>query len=248
MPVLRWALRLHKWIALIVGVQVLLWVTGGVVMSVIPIERVRGEHHTPPVVASALPLGEVLSLDEAATRAAIIPTKAELRASPRGPVWVLSPAQGDAVAVDAQSGARLDPFDAESAKRYARHSYVGSGKPVRAELLPKAPQETGKEGPLWRVDFDDEERTALYLSPQTGETISRRSNLWRFYDFFWRLHIMDWTKGENFNHPLLIAAALIALGTVISGFVLLWLRLERDVAKWRALRAAKHSTPYPSPS
>lgn len=243
MPVLRWALQLHKWIAVIVGVQVLLWVTGGVVMSVIPIERVRGEHHAPAVKPSALPLGDVLSLAEAARRAAIVPSKAELKATPRGPVWLLTPTKGDPVPVDARSGARLAEFDARAAKRYARSAYLGSGAPVRAELLGQVPQETGKDGPLWRVDFDDAERTALYLSPQTGETVSRRSNLWRFYDFFWRLHIMDWTKGENFNHPLLIAAALIALGTVISGFVLLWLRLERDVAKWRALRAAKHSTP-----
>jgi len=242
MPVLRWALQLHKWIALIIGVQVLLWVTGGVVMSVIPIERVRGEHHTPPVVGRALPLGDVLPLGEAAKRAAVTPSKAELRPSPRGPVWVLTLTKGDPVAVDARSGVRLGAFDALAAKRYAQQSYVGSGKPVRAELLPKAPQETGKEGPLWRVDFDDEERTALYLSPQTGEAVSRRSDLWRFYDFFWRLHIMDWTKGENFNHPLIIAAALLALGTVIAGFVLLWLRLERDFKKWRAASAAKAAT------
>lgn len=243
MPVLRWALQLHKWIALIIGVQVFLWVTGGVVMSVIPIERVRGEHHAPTRPAAALPLADVLSPAEAAARARIDPTKVELKDTPRGPAWILTPPKGPAVPVDARSGERLAGFDAPAAMRYARQAYVGKGQPVRAVLLPTAPQETGKEGPLWRVDFNDEERTSLYLSPQTGETVSRRSNLWRFYDFFWRLHIMDWTKGENFNHPLLIAAALLALGTVIAGFVLLWLRLERDFKKWKAVRAANAAAP-----
>lgn len=241
MPVLRWALGLHKWIAVVVGVQVLLWVTGGLVMTAIPIERVRGEHHTPPASAVSLSLNELLPPAEAARRAGITPTKAEVRATPRGPVWVLSPAKGDPVFIDARNGARLGAFDAEAAKRFARLGYEGDGKPVRAELLSVAPQETGKSGPLWRVDFDDAERSSLYVSPVTGEVISRRSNLWRFYDFFWRLHIMDWSKGENFNHPLIIAAALLALGTVISGFTLLWLRLERDLHKWTASRRAAAS-------
>ena len=46
MAVLRWAVRIHKWVALIVGLQIVLWVAGGVVMSVIPIEQVRGERFT----------------------------------------------------------------------------------------------------------------------------------------------------------------------------------------------------------
>lgn len=241
MPVLRWALRLHKWIAVIVGVQILLWIMGGVVMSAIPIERVRGEHRAPPASIATLPLESVLAPAEAARRAEVVPAKAELRLSPRGPIWMFTPAMGDPVLADARTGARLGPVDAEAARRYARAAYKGPGAPAAATYLARAPQETGKEGPLWRVEFDDPERTALYVSPQSGEVVSRRSNLWRFYDFFWRLHIMDYAEGENFNHPLLIGAALLALGTVISGFVLLWLRLERDLVKWRAARAAQRS-------
>ena len=36
--------KLHRWFAVIVGIQVLLWILGGVVMSIIPIEQVRGQH------------------------------------------------------------------------------------------------------------------------------------------------------------------------------------------------------------
>ncbi|HEX5775097.1 MAG TPA: hypothetical protein VFX95_00305, partial [Caulobacteraceae bacterium] len=65
------------------------------------------------------------------------------------------------------------------------------------------------------------------------EVVSRRSAVWRFYDFFWRLHIMDLETGENFNHPLIIAASLLTLAVVITGFVLLWMRLSRDWTNWR---------------
>lgn len=50
---------------------------------------------------------------------------------------------------------------------------------------------------------------------------------------------MDWTKGENFNHPLIIGAALLALTTILSGFVLLWSRLGRDWKKLQATRATE---------
>ena len=36
--------KIHKWLGLLVGIQVLLWISGGVVMSAIPIDMVRGKH------------------------------------------------------------------------------------------------------------------------------------------------------------------------------------------------------------
>ena len=56
MSLLRIATWLHKWIGLIVGVQVLFWVAGGVVMTVLPIEKVRGEHHLAEIAPKPLPL------------------------------------------------------------------------------------------------------------------------------------------------------------------------------------------------
>lgn len=235
MKVLRWALQFHKWIALVVGVQILFWALGGLVMTAIPIERVRGEHHAAEVVATALPTAELMPLAEAAATVGFAPSKAEIRQTPRGAVWVLHPVKGEPAMLDARTGARLAPFGPDEARAFALRAYRGGGAPVRTVLLKQAPQETGKEGALWRVDFADAERTTLYLAPLTGETVSRRSNLWRFYDFFWRLHIMDWSKGENFNHPLIIGAAMLALTTVVSGLVLLWSRLARD---WKKVRAS----------
>ncbi len=39
-----WASAIHKWLALIIGVQMLLWVASGLFFAVYPIERVRSEH------------------------------------------------------------------------------------------------------------------------------------------------------------------------------------------------------------
>ena len=37
----RWTMWLHKWLALIIGVQVFIWLFGGFAMSALPIEQVR---------------------------------------------------------------------------------------------------------------------------------------------------------------------------------------------------------------
>lgn len=230
---LRWSLQLHKWIALVVGIQVLAWVLGGVVMTVIPIERVRGEHRVAERRAEPLAFDGLMSVSQAAQAAGVAPVEALLKTTPRGPVWALKDADGKTTVVDAIAADPLPRLSPAEARRLARTAYAGDGRPVSVRYLPQAPQETGREGPLWRVDFDDAERTSFYLAPDTGEVVSRRSAVWRFYDFFWRLHIMDLESGEDFNHPLVIAASLLTLAVVITGFVLLWIRLARDLKTLR---------------
>ncbi|HEY5613164.1 MAG TPA: hypothetical protein VIK70_06190, partial [Lysobacter sp.] len=52
-----WARRAHKWIALVVGVQALLWMLSGLYMTVISIDIIHGDHlahaSTRPLSASS---------------------------------------------------------------------------------------------------------------------------------------------------------------------------------------------------
>ncbi|WP_066625532.1 PepSY domain-containing protein [Brevundimonas vesicularis] len=236
MKTLRISTQLHKWVALAVGIQVLFWVAGGLVMTAIPIETVRSEHHVRERPPTALDLAQVRPVAEIANARSLTLSKAELRETPRGPAWMLSPVQGAALTVSARTGEAFPTMTPDVARRIATEAYRGQGAATGATLLAIAPQETGREGPIWRVDFDDMERTTFYLSPQTGEVVTRRSNVWRVYDFFWRLHIMDLEKGENFNHPLIIIVTFLTFTIVITGFILLWIRLARDFTLWRARR------------
>ena len=239
MKVLKLSTQLHKWVALVVGLQILFWVGGGLVMTAIPIEAVRGEHRAVEFEPEPLELGGLPALGEIARRAGIAPVEAELRATPRGSAWTLQPAAGEPVVVSAATGRPFGPMSAGEASVFAKRAYKGEAGVSRVVLLNTAPEETGRSGPLWRVDFADREKTAFYLSPATGEVVTRRSGVWRFYDFFWRLHVMDWNDGEDFNHPLIILTTALTLSIVVSGFILLWIRLSRDLKSARASRRAK---------
>jgi len=236
---LRWSTQIHKWLTLIVGLQVLGWVLGGLVMAAIPIERVRSEHHVARFQLDALPAQGLIDYAEAAQRLGHPSVEATLRSTLRGPLWVLKDASGASHVLDAVTGRHVPPLARSEARLLAGAQYQGPGQPAVPVWFATAPQEAGKAGPLWRVDFDDAERTSFYLSPETGEVVSRRSNVWRVYDVFWRIHILDFKTGENFNHPLIIAAAALTLPVVISGLILLWIRLARDFKMLMARRQAR---------
>ena len=161
----RLSTQVHKWVSLVVGIQVIFWVVGGLVMVSIPIERVRSEHHVRPVAASPLPTN-VLSLAEVAAQTRTQPTRAELRSTLRGPVWILRSGDDLKGTVSALTGRPLPPMTSAEAKAAAAAAYRGSGEPITVEYLPEPPQETGRDTPIWRGDFSDGERTTFYVSPE----------------------------------------------------------------------------------
>ena len=231
---LRLSTQIHKWLGLIIGLQVLGWVLGGLIMSAIPIERVRSEHHIAKFQPDPLRASGGVDWRAAAAAMGVQPVEATLKSTLRGPLWLLKDADGVIHVIDATTGRHVAPLPMAEARLLAGTQYQGRGRPVAVRWYAIPPQEAGKPGPLWAVDFDDAERTRFYVSPDTGEVLSRRSNVWRLYDVFWRIHILDFKTGDNFNTPLLIGAALVSLILVVTGLILLWIRLGRDV---RAIRS-----------
>lgn len=237
MALLRWTVRIHKWLALIVGIQIILWVAGGFGMSLLPIEKVRGEHNMAADEPSALPVDGLITAQAAASAAGIEAVQSvTLNAWMDRAVYRITPLAGAIVMVDATDGAVLSPIDEATARAVALADHIGEPEVLSAELLIEPPREYGRPGPVWQIVLDDGEGTRSYVSPATGEVVTRRNDRWRLFDFLWMLHIMDYEEREDFNHPLLISAGALALMTVLAGLVLLVLRLQRLAASALAER------------
>lgn len=231
---LRWSVRVHKWVALIVGLQILLWIAGGLVMSVIPIEQVRGEHKIAAPTPLSMAPTTILTLSEATDRAGLEQlNEATLGQLMGQPVWRLTGTEGQRFVVNAQTGELMTPVSSDLAERIANADYSGTGQLKTMERLVDPPAEYGRPGPVWRATFDDGDATTLYIDPGTAEVRARRSSTWRFYDFFWKLHIMDYDDGADFNHPLLITAAGAAVFVALSGLILLIIKMRRTLLVWR---------------
>ncbi len=239
---LRWTLKLHKWIALIIGLQILAWVLGGLVFSILDIEKVRGEHKIAEQPHLPLTPESIITLKEAVKMNRIVKVHhASLGRMVNRPVWRIMIEDEKHLVIDGLSGEILSPISFELATEIAEADYGGTGEISSVAYVEHPPTEYPHKGAAWVAKFDDRDNTTLYIHPDSAEVKSRRSTTWRIFDFFWKLHVMDYDDGENFNHPLLVGAAFIALGLVLSGFILLFVRLRRKWLIRRALRGSEAS-------
>ena len=244
MPLSAATFRLHRWLGWLVGLQVLIWVTGGVVFSVLPFQSLVKGGDTIEAPAVVLPEGwaeRAAPALQAAARIAQVSAIAAV-ATPQGPALRLSFIGGhEPVIVPADGSAWREPDEA-ALRRFAAAMYQGSARITTVERMVSVPRrlgivaETGGRGDLWRLQFDDALATRVYLNGRTGEFVTSRNEAWVWYDFFWRLHIMDYADGEDYNGWLLRAAAVLAWGLVIAGVVLAVLAARR---RWRSARRTR---------
>lgn len=226
------ASRLHKWLALLIGAQLLLWFASGAVMSFLPIGEVRGEHLVNRDYRAPLPSGTVLAPPDrilAATGAPV--SELTVRMLDGRPVAEVTTGSG-IMLFDARSAARLPAIDGPAASRIAAAAWRKT-PPAEARatrIVSESPEYRGAL-PAWRVAFADADSTAVYVSADTGRITAVRTGTWRFYDLFWSLHIMDWKNHEDTNSPWLLGFALGALVLGLAGTVLLVLRWPRRRAK-----------------
>ena len=217
--------RWHRWLGWIVGLQVLAWLMGGLLFTWLPFKDwVKAEALVQRPALQLLPQWA----------ASIAAQGAALEAGPIVGLSAVATAQGPALRLrraDGDTWLRLDglPFEAPDAaaiERYARSLYKGgevglavtrqAQVPVRAFIV----RETAGRGDLWLASFDDALNTRLYFNAGSGELIAVRNDAWVLYDFFWRLHLMDYGEGEDFSHPLVKVASLLAFVLVGTGAAL----------------------------
>ncbi|MEO6280191.1 2Fe-2S iron-sulfur cluster-binding protein [Roseateles sp.] len=231
-----WMRKIHKWIGVLVGLQLVLWMSSGFVMSLLDAEKVRGREFRAPAPAKQPWPAEVVAvapiLAAARDQAMTVSTGWLLDR----PVYRLT-GEKSTLLVDARNGERIE-LDALLARRLAQASYTGSGTARPAELIDQSLETRAHDGKVWRAEFADDEDTTVYLSQQ-GDVLEHRNKTWRLFDVFWMLHIMDYTGREDFNNPLVVTAAVGGFWLALSGIWLLFTSFslaEFIPKRWRSTR------------
>ncbi|TDR38347.1 putative iron-regulated membrane protein [Tahibacter aquaticus] len=221
--------RIHRVAGWAIGAQLLVWVGSGLTMSLLDHSVVEGHTYArPPAPAAAIDYSSLLAPSVIAAHHAGQARSVAFQTAVDGPVYVVTTPSG-AYRYNAHTGVP-QPVTAAVAHSAVAADYAGPGRLQTPEWLAAADLETrGHEGGFWRVRIDDDLRTTIYVSAQTGSIVERRNRVWRLFDIAWMLHIMDYRARENFNHPLLIAVAFGGTCLSVSGLLLLWRR-------WRAPR------------
>ena len=222
--------KYHKWLSLLVGLQALLWLAGGVYMVVMDLDFIHGDHlvqrmheSLPSSASKRIPFEDIrLRFPQAHE---IVLTNWQGK-----PHYLVHQLNGSTL-IDARDGERRSPLSEVDAKAVSLYHYTGKGAVVAANLLTDtqdAPTEIqGGALPLWQVKFDDFGSTTFYISPSSGMLVKRRHTFWRVFDFVWMLHIMDYESRANINNNLFRVAATVGLIMSIFGLWLLYFSFRK---------------------
>ena len=225
MKLARVASFVHKWVALLIGVQIVFWVVSGLFFTLFPIEQIRSEHlirsTTPQTVdTSALPSFAALRGPRGE-----LPIKLTVERRASGQVVLAEFQNAPPALYDAADLRQLSPLSADQARAIARAHVTLTSEPLAVERIAEEIPEYRGALPAWRVHFPDG-GLSVYVAENTGAVTARRSDLWRVYDTLWALHIMDWENHEDFNHPLIVIVTWLTLLSVIAGVVLIPYRIR----------------------
>ena len=222
--------KIHRYLGLFVGVQLLLWTAGGLFFSLNPIEKVRGETEASEPAFLQLespPMSPAPALAElAASRSGI-----EIRS------LTLRPHLGDGVyeiaydedgrrhwaLADTRTGRLRSLITEDEAVAIARADFLIDAPVAEVALITEVGAGNEYRGgplPAYRVSFGHPLGARLYVSVERGVVTARRNDRWRWFDLFWMLHVMDYEDRDDFNTLLLQVAAGLGVVTILSGFAL----------------------------
>ncbi|MFT5135828.1 MAG: putative iron-regulated membrane protein [Arenicella sp.] len=228
----RLSQKIHKWLGLLVGIQLVIWTISGFYMVVIDIDIIHGDHLVQPAAElSAESVREFSTKLPQLTRTYPEAQSLSLESLAGRAVFKVKTPSGTLL-LDALNGETITAIDNSRINQLANIYYAGSGVIQNATLIESnPPREIGARPlPIWRIDFDDIWGTTLYISPITGALATRRHTLWRVFDFVWMLHIMDYDEREDINNILLRIVSILAFLLVLSGIWYLYFRL--NVKSW----------------
>ena len=214
--------KLHRWLALIVGIQLFIWTASGLYMTAMPLYMVHGKHLISKVEEQ--PIGNAQQFFPISSISALHPDaiSIELKNLANEPLYLVT-ASTKKYIYDALTGKLKQPVSEQKAQQIAKSRYTGQAKVssvIKIEDRTQAPEIGGRATPIWQVNFDDMVNTSIYVSTSVEKVETVRSDIWRVFDFFWMLHIMDYSERENFNNPLVIFMSTLGCFIGLSGILL----------------------------
>lgn len=225
----RLVASIHKWLGLIVAAQLVVWTATGLFMTCFSLPDVRGEHlvHPAPMDMKRAKHSLVEALKSVAEDH---PHSVAMKSIAGEPAWEIRAPIGVFV-VSAETLNVMSPIDEEMAKRIAAASWTGPGKLTGVAYLEHGPKEAGLRGAVWAAHFAGAGNPILYINAVNGDLGPARTDLWRTYDLFYGLHLMNYQDHETGHHPWTIVLAFLAISVTLFGIVLLVHRFTRGLIR-----------------
>ncbi len=213
---------LHQWLAVIVGIQLMIWLATGLYFNVMDHNKASGNVNRVN-----------LSTQQNAKEYTYIPIHAlGLTSIQRIHIrWILDKPyyqvvykagnhqyqKQEQVLIDAQTGLSYS-LSVEHVNTMALNSYSGDGVIIETKLVqPPIDDLPNERNSVWQVNFNDLDDTSVYIRQSSARVIAHVTNDRRLRDLMLTLHFMDYSNKAGFNNPQIIFFAGLMLLFSISG-------------------------------
>jgi ferredoxin len=251
----RWQ-TFHRWLALFVGLQLLLWVVSGLLLNLVDEEffDANGHRHfsSPKALSQSFTSDEnekqslKLSISPLSALAQTLPKQTlitvELLSLFNGPVYkvISRPSLGEDLSqrITYYWAYSLAPvmLSIKEIKQLAIQSYRANPQQLDSVKLIAEPTLLAKgdtgfniTDPVYQVLVDDAAKTRIYINGASGEVLGHKNSRSDLKDWLFILHFMDYNPGNglSFNHFWIQGIALLSLLLGLSGTALLYKRITQ---------------------
>ena len=218
--------KIHRYLGLFIGIQFLFWTISGLYFSWTDIDEIHGDQF------------RNLQYQPKAFQNLISPSQLDL---PKGiqtieirdisnvPFYWINQEK----LYNALNGELKEGVTEEEALYVAKQFMDQSLEVSNIQLINKVDKKHEYRErllPAYVISYETDDALKAYVSINDGKFQTVRHRSWRWFDFLWMTHTMDYEGRDNFNTIVLRAFSLLGLITVLSGF-LLWYTSSPTIRK-----------------
>ncbi|MBR9853785.1 MAG: hypothetical protein GYB37_04295 [Algicola sp.] len=209
--------KAHRYLGIFLGIQFIMWTVSGLYFSWTDIDEIHGDHfrnmdYEPAAFDGLIGFSEV----DLPVKISSLSLK-EIAGKPY--YWV-----NNEYLIDAKNGDLKQGISEEEALAVAKRQMSSELKVKEVTVIKETDKHheyREKRLPAYVISYDSPENIKAYVSVADGSFQTVRHRDWRWFDFLWMTHTMDYEGRDDFNTIVLRAFSLLGLITVMSGF-LLW--------------------------
>ncbi len=211
--------KAHRYLGIFIGIQFIMWTVSGLYFSWTDLDDIHGDQFKKEVVekSSFSDLKSPTQLDPALELISV-----SLEDISGEPYYFIN----NEFLMHSRTGERIKEINEQQARDIAA-SYMKSDLEISGveRIIKTGDHHEYRENllPAYVISYETDENLKAYIGAVNGEFRTVRHRDWRWFDFLWMTHTMDYDGRDNFNNLLLRSFSVLGLVTVLSGFLLFYI-------------------------
>lgn len=217
--------KIHKWLSILVGLQLLIWLSTGLYFNLMDHQKASGNQYRQAAASAQVNINQLIE-----PQVVLLKSKPAVSIKQisllQTPYYLLTHEKGlyrhhhnRYSLVDAYSG-RPVIIDKIMASELAQASYKGLADISRViKMSPPYDDIAREQNNVWQINYADDVNTSVYIDAGSGRVVKHSNDDKRFADLFFMLHFMDYGAEGSFNNVQIIIFAIFTLFFCLTGLI-----------------------------